>query len=81
MFLSIELPTDYLNTNVQGTVKVLELCRTYNVNNFIYAASSSCYGLANTPTKENFPMQPQYPYALSKYLGEIVSFHWKKFII
>ena len=75
---SIELPTDYLNTNVQGTVKVLELCRTYNVNNFIYAASSSCYGLANTPTKENFPMQPQYPYALSKYLGEIVSFHWKK---
>ena len=75
---SIELPTDYLNTNVQGTVKILECCRNYSVNNFIYAASSSCYGLADTPTMESFPIQPQYPYALSKHLGEVVCFHWKK---
>ena len=41
-------------------------------------ASSSCYGLAATPTDENHPIAPQYPYALSKYLGEQAVFHWRK---
>ena len=43
---------------------------------FVYASSSSCYGLADTPTTEEHPIQPQYPYALSKYLGEQSAFHW-----
>ncbi|MBM3561036.1 MAG: NAD-dependent epimerase/dehydratase family protein, partial [Alphaproteobacteria bacterium] len=40
------------------------------------AASSSCYGLASTPTREDHPIAPQYPYALSKYQGEQAAFHW-----
>jgi UDP-glucose 4-epimerase len=73
---SIEKPIDYMNTNIQGTVRVLESSRSAGVEKFVYAASSSCYGLADTPTSENHPISPQYPYALSKYQGEQVVFHW-----
>ena len=75
---SIENPTEYLRTNVIGTTKVLENCRNKKLKKFVYAASSSCYGLAKTPTNENHKISPQYPYALSKYLGEQVCFHWSK---
>ncbi len=73
---SIEQPIDYMATNVQGTVRVLEAARWANVKKFVYAASSSCYGLAATPTPESAPVQPQYPYALSKYQGEQTALHW-----
>jgi UDP-glucose 4-epimerase len=73
---SIEKPIDYMNTNVQGTVRVLEAARSAGVEKFVYAASSSCYGLAETPTNEDHPISPQYPYALSKYQGEQAVFHW-----
>lgn len=73
---SIDHPIDYMNTNVQGTVKVLECARTANVTKFVYAASSSCYGLADTPTPETHPVAPQYPYALSKWMGECAVMHW-----
>ena len=75
---SIEQPTEYLDVNVQGTVSVLECARAANVEKFVYAASSSCYGLAATPTVESHPISPEYPYALSKYLGEVTAFHWHK---
>ncbi|MEM6623982.1 MAG: NAD-dependent epimerase/dehydratase family protein [Pseudomonadota bacterium] len=73
---SIEQPVDYMSTNVQGTVRVLEGARAAGVEKFVYAASSSCYGLADTPTREDHPIAPQYPYALSKYQGEQAAFHW-----
>ena len=76
---SIERPRDYLKINVQGTVAVMEASRTAGVKKVIYAASSSCYGLAKElPTTEAAPIQPQYPYALSKYLGECVALHWNQ---
>lgn len=73
---SMEHPVDYMDVNVQGTVRVLECARANAVKKFVYAASSSCYGLADVPTPETAPKQPQYPYALSKYLGEQAVFHW-----
>lgn len=73
---SIEWPTEYMDTNVQGTVRVLECARRAGIRKLVYAASSSCYGLAATPTAEDHPIAPQYPYALSKYLGEQAVFHW-----
>jgi UDP-glucose 4-epimerase len=75
---SIDHPTEYMDTNVQGTVRVLEAARFARVKRFVYAASSSCYGLAETPTREDHPIAPQYPYALSKYMGEQAAFHWHK---
>lgn len=73
---SIERPMDYMDANVQGTVRVLECARHAGVRKFVYTASSSCYGLAATPTAEGHPIAPQYPYALSKYQGEQAAFHW-----
>ena len=73
---SIEQPIDYLSSNVQGTVRMLECARHAGAAKFVYAASSSCYGLASVPTTEDHPISPQYPYALSKYLGELAVLHW-----
>jgi UDP-glucose 4-epimerase len=73
---SIERPTDYLDMNVQGTVRVLECARATKVEKFVYAASSSCYGLAAVPTREDHPIAPEHPYALSKYQGEMAVLHW-----
>ncbi|MCF8033700.1 MAG: GDP-mannose 4,6-dehydratase [Desulfarculaceae bacterium] len=75
---SIEKPMEYMSVNAQGTVHMLECARQAGAGKFVYAASSSCYGLAETPTSEDHPINPQYPYALSKYQGEQAVFHWHK---
>ena len=75
---SIENPISYMQTNVIGTTRVLENCRNKKISKFVYAASSSCYGLAKTPTNENHKISNKYPYALSKYLGEQTCFHWSE---
>ncbi len=74
---SVERPADYMDINVQGTVRVLEAARCANVEKLVYAASSSCYGIAEElPTTESATIDPQYPYALSKMLGEQTVHHW-----
>lgn len=74
---SIDRPRDYLDVNVLGTCNILEFSRKNYVKTFVYAASSSCYGLPNEfPTSENSKIDTQYPYALSKYLGEQEVVHW-----
>ncbi len=73
---SIENPMEYMSVNVQGTVHMLECARAAKVEKFVYAASSSCYGIAETPTAEDHPIDAKYPYALSKYMGEQAALHW-----
>ena len=76
---SIERPLDYMRANVTGTLAVLEASRHAEVRKFVYAASSSCYGSTpSVPTPEDAPLMPEYPYALSKYLGECAVLHWGK---
>lgn len=75
---SIEKPLDYMSVNVQGTIHMLECARFAGVKKFVYAASSSCYGLASTPTKETNPIDTRYPYALSKFQGEQAVLHWHR---
>lgn len=74
---SIEKPREYFETNVDGTFNVLECAKAANIKRFLYAASSSCYGIPDVyPTPETAPTRPQYPYALTKYLGEQLVMHW-----
>lgn len=73
---SIENPMEYMSANVQGTIHMLECARYAGVYKFVYAASSSCYGLADVPTNETHSIDTKYPYALSKYQGEQAALHW-----
>ncbi len=76
---SIRQPMDYHQVNVDGTVNVLEAARLAGVKRFIYTASSSCYGIPDIiPTPETATIKPEYPYALTKYLGEQYVLHWGK---
>jgi UDP-glucose 4-epimerase len=74
---SIQKPLVYHRSNVDGTVSVLEAARHAGVKRFVYAASGSCYGIPDLiPTPESAPIRPQYPYALTKYVGEQYALHW-----
>lgn len=76
---SIERPFQYHDANVNGTISVLECCRSAGVNRVIYAASSSCYGLPDHfPTPETAEIRSQYPYAVTKNLGEQYAMYWNQ---
>lgn len=74
---SIEKPEEYFRSNVDGTLAILEAVRQGGVKKLLYAASSSCYGIPDVyPTHETAAIRPQYPYALTKNLGEQMLMHW-----
>lgn len=74
---SIEMPAQYYSTNVTGTFNVLECARRCGAKRVLYAASSSSYGIPDIyPTPESSPIKPQYPYALTKRMGEELALHW-----
>lgn len=76
---SIQRPEDYFKVNVEGTFRMLEVARALETKRFIYAASSTCYGIAEVvPTPETFPCVPHHPYGLTKYLGEQLVMHWAR---
>ena len=76
---SMQNPEKYFNSNVKGTLNVLEACKKTKVIKFLYSASSSCYGVPKKyPTKENENIDLMYPYALTKKLGEDLIIHWSK---
>lgn len=76
---SIKFPQKYFNANVKGTLNIVEACKDKGIKKIIYAASSSCYGIPkNFPTPEKEILSPQYPYALTKKLGEDIVMHWGK---
>ncbi len=76
---SIQNPDAYFRSNVNGTINVLEASRNCGVEKIIYVASSSSYGIPDDyPTCETASMQPQYPYALTKWMGEELILHWNE---
>lgn len=76
---SIEKPESYFNVNVTGTLNILQASKFNNVKKFIYAASASCYGKSpKLPTNEKNKINTEYPYALTKNLGEKLVLHWEK---
>ncbi len=74
---SIERPEHYFRANVDGTFNVVQAAQTAEVKRLVYAASSTCYGIPDDyPTPETAEIRPQYPYALTKSLGEQIVMHW-----
>jgi UDP-glucose 4-epimerase len=76
---SIEQPRDYFAANVQGTFNILEQARSAGAARFVYVASSTCYGIPDVyPTPEDAPIDTRFPYALTKYQGELLVRHWEQ---
>lgn len=73
---SIEDPTTYFNVNVQGTLNILEMMKSYNINKMIFASSSSLYGNnKKVPFSEQDNVDyPISPYAASKKAGELLCY-------
>lgn len=68
---SIEDPIRSNDANIRATLNILIAAKEEGVKKFIYASSSSIYGDAEkSPKKEDFPINPISPYALTKYAGE-----------
>jgi UDP-glucose 4-epimerase len=76
---SMEKPEEYFECNVDGTYNVIQFAKEIEVRKVVYIASSSCYGIPDSfPTDENAEIRPQYPYALTKFLGECIAMHWSQ---
>jgi len=74
---SIQQPDPYFRANVVGTFNLLQAGAAAGVARLVYAASSSCYGIPDAyPTAETADIRPQYPYALTKRMGEELVLHW-----
>jgi UDP-glucuronate 4-epimerase len=73
---SIEQPRLYERVNVGGTLNLLELCREFRVNKFIFGSSSSVYGATSrTPFSEDqTELRPISPYAATKLAGEMLCY-------
>lgn len=71
---SLEQPLLYTETNVDGTMNLLELAREHGVKQFVFGSSSSVYGInAKVPFSEDDPIrQPISPYAATKAAGELL---------
>lgn len=68
---SIEMPLVYEKINIKGTLNMLEAARQNNVKKFVYASSSSVYGVEPTlPKKEGREGNLLSPYALTKRTNE-----------
>src|SRR5262245_48670725 len=60
-------PSAYVQTNVVGTLNMLEACRLLKTPRMVHTSTSECYGTARyTPIDENHPLQGQSPYSASK---------------
>jgi UDP-glucuronate 4-epimerase len=73
---SLENPVRYADVNVLGTQRLVDACRAHGVTRFVFASSSSVYGLDSAvPFKETDPcLRPASPYAATKRAGELMLF-------
>ncbi|HEX6715861.1 MAG TPA: GDP-mannose 4,6-dehydratase [Pyrinomonadaceae bacterium] len=71
---SLSQPQLYTETNINGTLNLLELARHNNIKQFVFGSSSSVYGInAKIPFSEDDPIrQPISPYAATKGAGELL---------
>jgi len=72
---SYNAPSSYIQTNVQGTLNLLQAARTQEVDRFLQTSTSEVYGTARTvPIHESHPLQAQSPYSASKIASDALAF-------
>jgi NAD dependent epimerase/dehydratase len=74
-------PSEFVETNVQGTVNVLEAVRSRGVGRLLHTSTSETYGTARyTPIDEEHPLQGQSPYSASKIgADKMAESYWRSF--
>lgn len=75
---SYHSPDTYIDTNIKGTLNVLQAARRHNVKRVVQTSTSEVYGTAQyIPIDEIHPLHPQSPYAASKVGADqlALSFH------
>jgi NAD dependent epimerase/dehydratase len=75
---SYRAPSSYVRTNVEGTLNVMQACRTAAVERVIHTSTSEVYGTARrVPIDESHPLRGQSPYSASKIGADKIaeSFH------
>lgn len=71
---SYEAPTSYIDTNVKGTLNILEAAKHAGVSRVVHTSTSEVYGTAlYTPIDEKHELQPQSPYSASKIAADMVA--------
>ena len=71
---SYHAPDSYVDTNVKGTLNILNACRSARVQRMVYTSTSEAYGTAQyVPIDEKHPLQPQSPYSASKIAAENIA--------
>lgn len=76
---SFDIPTVYVKNNIEATVNVLEMCKKYSVNNFIFASTSSIYGDGKVPFEETMSTDfPLAPYPATKKACEVMLYSYAK---
>jgi dTDP-glucose 4,6-dehydratase len=64
---SYSAPESYLNTNIKGTLNIMQACMNTDIERIIQTSTSEVYGTAQyTPIDEHHPLQGQSPYSASK---------------
>ena len=73
---SYNLPKSYIDTNVSGTLNVLQAARDFDVS-VIHTSTSEVYGSARyVPIDENHPLQGQSPYSASKIAADQIAYSY-----
>jgi NAD dependent epimerase/dehydratase len=75
---SYHAPDAYVDTNMKGTLNLLQAARRHGVRRFLHTSTSEVYGTARAvPIREDHPLQAQSPYAATKAAADLLalSFH------
>lgn len=76
---SYHSPDTYVDTNIKGTLNILQAAREFGVERVVHTSTSECYGTARfVPITEDHPLQPQSPYSATKIAADqlALSFHY-----
>ncbi len=78
---SYQAPASYIDTNIHGTLNIVEAARDLNIDKVIHTSTSETYGTAKfVPITESHPLVGQSPYAASKIgADQIALSYWRSF--
>jgi UDP-glucose 4-epimerase len=70
---SLEQPLDYYANNTSNVINVLQCCKNFNVNQFVFSSTAAVYGeVQESPVEESSPTIPINPYGKSKLMSESI---------